>query len=404
MSGVRIAKRLKHVDESATLRLNALVQELKSQGKDVINLTAGEPDFFVPPHIKAGVTDALARDQSKYTPTPGLLEFRRQIAQKTNRDQPSVSKRSAWGPENVVVTNGAKHALFNLSLALLEEGDEALIPAPYWLSTPEMVKIAGAKPKIIKTSFEHGFKLRPQDLTRALSKKSKVLFLNSPCNPTGAVYTKQELRGLCEVLTTHRYGKQVHVISDEIYDRITYDGIEFASFLEVCPELRDRTITVNGLSKTAAMTGWRVGWAVAIPPIVTALNKIQGQSTSGINALAQWAGIAALSQPNPQFEDWMRQYRSRRRIVLEILGACGKIKVRAPEGAFYFFIGVRELLGPKEDSAGWCERLLHEVGVAVVPGTPFGARDFVRLSFATDERSLQEGCRRLVQFCERASS
>ena len=400
---MNIAKRLKHVDESATLRLNALVQELKAQGKDVINLTAGEPDFAVPQAIKAAVKDAVDRDQSKYTPTAGLVHLRRLIAQKTNRDHPTLAQKTAWGPEHVMVSTGAKHALFNSALALLEPGTEALIPAPYWLSVPEMVKIAGGKPVILGTRFDDGFKLKSDVLSKALRSNTRVLFLNSPSNPTGAVYSAEEFRRIGSVLINHKYGKKVTVVSDEIYDRITYGDSHFCSFLEACPELRDRTITINGLSKTAALTGWRIGWAVANASAMSAFSKIQGQSTSGINALAQWAGIAALSTPMhdwPEWADWMRQYTRRREIVLENLRGCGNIKVLAPEGAFYFFIGVKSLLAKKEDSFGWCERLLHEAGVALVPGTPFGAKDFVRLSFATDEKSLQEGCRRLVSFCQ----
>lgn len=397
------ARRLKHVDESATLKLNALVQELKSQGRDVVNLTAGEPDFSVPAAIKAAVKDAVDRDQSKYTPTPGLVHLRRLIAQKTNRDQPALATTSAWGPEHVVVSNGAKHSLFNSALALLDPGAEAIVPAPYWLSVPEMIKLAGAKPVVAATKFEQGFKLQPAELQKRLTSKTRALFLNSPSNPTGAVYTRQEFQALAKVLQKHRFGKNVTVISDEIYDRLTYGANEFCSFLDACPEMRDRTVTINGLSKTAAMTGWRIGWAVAPAPYVSALNKIQGQSTSGISALTQWAGIAALQAPMhewPEWNDWMRQYRRRREIVLEILAGCGKLKVLPPEGAFYVFFGVKALLGKKEDAFGWCERLLHEAGVALVPGTPFGAKDFVRLSFATDEKSLQDGCTRLVRFCE----
>jgi aspartate aminotransferase len=373
--GVRLAKRLEGVSESATLKLNSLVQSMKAQGVDVVNLTAGEPDFQVPTEVAKAMVEAVGAGKSKYTPAPGIPELRTLVADKTNRDQPSVVKSGgAWKAADVVVTNGGKQALFNTFLALVDLGDEVLIPSPYWLSYPEMVKIAGGIPKFLHAPFDQGYKLRPEALERALKAgpRTRILVLNSPSNPTGATYTREEFASLGEVL--ERY-PGVWVISDEIYDRIVFDGQPFVSFLEACPRLRNRTVTVNGLSKSAAMTGWRVGWYTA-----------------------QWASIAALKLPDSEFESHRAVYQRRRDLCLEILGKAGKMKVFKPGGAFYAFVGVGAYLKAGEDSIGFAERLLEGAKVAVVPGTPFGEPEGLRLSFATDEKTLQEGCARIIQY------
>jgi aspartate aminotransferase len=397
---MKLARRLEGVSESATLKLNAAVQAMKAQGIDVVNLTAGEPDFNVPDSVKEAVIDALKNNKSKYTPAPGVPELRQAIADKTNRQQPSVAKTTPWKPTEVIVTNGGKQALFNAFLALLDQGDEVLIPSPYWLSYPEMVKLAGGIPKFIFAPHSQGFKITPEQLKSALGPKVKVLVLNSPSNPTGAMYTREEFAALGEVLLKTPGAENVCVISDEIYDRIVLGKTEFCSFLEAAPGLRDRTITVNGLSKSAAMTGWRVGWSVAPQVVTQGMITLQGQSTSNINALAQWASVAALKLSEKDFEWQVNSYRKRRDLCLEILKKTSKIKAFCPDGAFYIFLGVADLLKAGEDSFGFAERLLEKAKVAVVPGTPFGEPEFVRISFSIDEKSLEEGCRRLVQFAE----
>ena len=398
-SKLQLSRRLDGVSESATLKLNAAVQAMKAQGVDVINLTAGEPDFQVPEAAKEAVVEAVKANRSKYTPAAGLPELRRLVAEKTNRQQPSLSRSEPWKPADVVVTNGGKQALFNTFLALIDPGDEVIIPAPYWLSYPEMVKVAGGIPKFVQTSFEDGFKITPKQLRNALGTgRVKMVVLNSPSNPTGTVYLREEYAALGEVLLTTTGADGVWVISDEIYDRITFGRIPFCSFLEAVPALRNRTVTVNGMSKSAAMTGWRVGWSVASPLVTQGMITLQGQSTSGINALAQWASIATLQLPESAFASQIEIYRKRRDLALEILRKAGKIKVFTPEGAFYIFVGVGSSLKAGEESIGFAERLLEVAKVAVVPGTPFGEPEFVRLSFATDERSLLEGCRRLLDY------
>jgi aspartate aminotransferase len=394
-----IAKRLDGVSESATLKLNAMVQALKAKGVDIVNLTAGEPDSNVPEEAKRAVIDALNANKSKYTPAAGIPELREAVAGKTNAQQPSVAAKSPWKAADVVITNGGKQALFNAFEALLNPGDEVVIPSPYWLSYPEMVKIGEGKPRCIQTSFEHGFKITPNQLASAITPKTKILVLNSPSNPTGMMYSREEFRKLAEVLLRPE-AQQVWVISDEIYDRITFGEVPFTSFLDCAPELRDRCVTVNGMSKSVSMTGWRIGWSVAPQSLTPALITLQGQSTSGINALAQWASLAALKLPDSYFDAQTKNYLRRRNLALEILKKPRKIEVLTPDGAFYIFLGVREYLQPGEDSMGFAERLLEVGKVAVVPGTPFGERNFVRLSFATDDRSLQEGCERIVRFLE----
>ncbi len=288
--------------------------------------------------------------------------------------------------------------MFNAFLALLDPGDEVLIPSPYWLSYPEMVKLAGGIPKFIPASFRQGFKITPDQLKAAIGPKVKMLVLNSPSNPTGAVYSRAEYERLAEVLLNTPEAKGIWVISDEIYDRIVLGKDPFCSFLNAAPALQDRVITVNGMSKSAAMTGWRIGWSVAPQLVTQGMITLQGQSTSGINALAQWASLAALRLPESDFDWQVESYRKRRDLAVDILKKGGKIDLLPPDGAFYLFVGVGRALKTGEDSISFAEALLESEKVAVVPGTPFGEPEFVRLSFATDERSLEEGCRRLVRF------
>lgn len=392
----RLATRLDCIAESATLKLNALVQQLKAEGQDVINLTAGEPDFFPPPEAGEAVLKALKEGKSKYTPVAGIPALRQAIAQKTNAQQPKFGK---WTAADVLVTNGGKHALYNAFMALLNEGDEVLIPSPFWLSYPEMVKLAQATPVLISNSFEEGFKVSAQKLKETLKAhpRAKMLILNSPSNPCGGMYSREELAAIGEVLSGF---PNVWVISDEIYDQIVFGPTPFCSFLEAAPHLSDRVLTCNGMSKAYAMTGWRIGWMVGLKDVIQAMSKIQGQSTSGINSLAQEASVAALGLGESYFEKNVEIFRVRRDELLEILRKSSKLKVFTPEGAFYAFVGFGAFFQEGEDSIGFAERLLAQAKVAVVPGTPFGAPEFCRLSFATDNESLKEGCRRIVEFLQ----
>lgn len=397
----RLSSRVQGVSDSLTLRLNAQVQELQRQGLDIANLSTGEPDFPVPDASKEAVREALRLDRSKYGPVAGIIELRERIARRTTAQQPAVGARAgAWKASEVIVTNGGKQALFNAMMAVLESGDEVLIPAPYWVSYPDMASLAGGTPRILATQFSNSFKLTAGELRAALdaSPRPRLLILNSPGNPTGAVYSREEFRALGEVLSAHPKGRELWILSDEIYDRVILGKIPFCSFLEACPELREQVITVNGMSKSAAMTGWRVGWTVAAPGITAAMSVVQAQSTSGINALAQWASVAALDLPETAFAGQLERYRARLGLVLEILKKAAKLEIVVPEGAFYLFFGVHAYLRPGEGSAQFCERLLREARVAVVPGDPFGMPGFARLSFATSDATLESGCRRLADF------
>jgi len=393
----QLGNRLNDVQESATLRLNAAVTRMRSEGLEIVNLTAGEPDFPPPESAKAAIVDALKRNENKYTPAPGLKTLRERVASRTNLIHSDVPKK--WTFQNTVITNGAKQALFNAFLAILNEGDEVLIPSPYWLSYPDMVKICGGKPVIVETSSKSNFKLTPDTLKDQITSRTKILILNSPSNPTGAIYSRAELEKLGEVLRSHS-NQEIWIVSDEIYDQIQFGVVPFCSFLTANPDLQDRVVTINGMSKVFAMTGWRVGWAVAKLDLIEAMSKLQGQSTSGANSLAQWASIAALEDQSDFFAQQLATYRQRRDTMFQILSKTGKLKVSAPDGAFYFFVGLQNLGVKTENSVDFAEKLLKEKRVAVVPGGPFGADQYVRLSFATDDESIKEGCERIVSFVE----
>lgn len=391
----QLSSRLSGIAESATLKLNATVQQMKASGQDVVNFSAGEPDFFVPEVAKEAILESLKLNRSKYTPVPGIPELRQAVANKTNLQQPSL--KEPWKAAHVVVSNGGKQALFNAMMALIDPSDEVLIPSPYWLSYPEMAKIAGGEPKLIETSLKEGFKLTPAKLEEALGPKSRILILNSPSNPTGAMYTHKEFAALAEVLESPQ-GKNVWVLSDEIYDRIVFGKVPFCSFLGAAPQLADRTLTLNGMSKSAAMTGWRIGWSVGPLALTQAMITLQGQSTSGINSLAQWASLAALKLPESHFSDQIESFKRRRDLIVGRLGQIAGLKLFIPDGAFYTFVGIEHYLNPGEDSIAFSQRVLEQCGVALVPGTPFGAPDFVRLSFAIDDQAIEQGCDRLIKY------
>lgn len=394
----KCADRLNGVSESATLKLNALVQSMKANGENVINLTAGEPDFSVPDSVKAAMIKAIQENKSKYTPVAGIIELRKAIAHKTNLQQPECANRNPWDASNVVVSNGGKQALFQTLMAVLNPGDEVLIPAPYWLSYPEMVKLSGGIPVILSCTIENGFKCDGTLLKEAITDKTRVLILNSPSNPSGITYSLEEFKALGEVIRSHPRGKEILIISDEIYDRILYTGKPFVSFLAANPDLYQQTVTVNGLSKSAAMTGYRVGWSVGPKWITDGILTLQGQSTSGINAPTQYASLAALQLSEESFKPQVESFLKRRDCALSILSEAPKLKIVKPEGAFYILLGMQAYFAQGEESGAFAERLLKDGNVALVPGTPFGAEGYLRMSFATDELTLKEGCERIVRY------
>ncbi len=389
------SSRVRDLKESSTLKVNALVNRMKQEGKLVFNLTAGEPDFPPPDEAKTAVIDALAKNLSKYTPTAGILELRELIARKTNSQQPEVARSQPWTGAHVVVSNGGKQAIFNAIFALVDSGDEVVFGAPYWLSYPEMVKAAGGKTVVIPTALESGYLMMAEQLERAITPQTKLVIFNSPSNPTGAIYTREMLRELGRVLERH---PKVWILSDEIYDRIDFNPGSWCSFLDANPGLRERTVTVNGLSKSGAMTGWRVGWSVAPTSLTSAIIALQGHSTSGICSLSQAAAVASLKIPEGAFENQRLEYLKRRNLALEVLRKSAKIKVCEPAGAFYLFLDCKQGLGSHRDANGLAEQILEEAQVAVVSGVDFGAPTCVRISFATDPKTLVEGCERLVRF------
>lgn len=387
------SKKINNLQESATLKINAIVNQLKKEGKEVYNLTTGEPDFNVSQEVKNAVIEALNKNLSKYTPTPGILELRELIAKKTNAQQ---NLPKPWLANNVMVSNGGKQAIFNTILALVDKEDEVIIPSPYWLSYPEMVKVAEGTVCALTTSFESNYKITPSQLKEAISDRTKLFILNSPSNPTGALYTQPELKALGEVLKKH---PQVYILSDEIYDLIDYNN-NWSSFLKACPELQNRTITINGLSKSGAMTGWRIGWSVCSEFLAQKLNALQGHSTSGICSLSQAAGVAALSLPDDFFFTYLSIYQKRKSLGLEILNTSSKIKTFNPAGAFYFFLDLSKIL-PTQNASYFCEKLLESTGVAAVSAVDFGYDKGIRLSFATSEDILIPALSLLVDFVER---
>ncbi|MGH7449844.1 MAG: pyridoxal phosphate-dependent aminotransferase [bacterium] len=379
------------IQPSQTLALTNLVAELRRQGKDVIDLGAGEPDFDTPEPVKNAATTAIQNGKTKYTPNTGTIALREAIA---------VTLKSEYGtvyqPNEIIVSNGAKQSVYNAILATCNPGDEVILPAPYWVSYPEQIRMAGATAKIVINPDGDDFKLTPARLRAAITRKTKLLILNSPSNPTGAVYTTDELQTLVDLIRQHEF----LVLSDEIYIKLVYDGIATTS-LCAFSEIRDRLILVNGFSKSYAMTGWRLGYAAAPLPIVKAMDKIQSHTTSNACSVSQEAGLTAISGSQEAVEKMRQQFDERRRFVHQALSNMPGISVRLPKGAFYMFINVAQLLGRQSNGKKLqtpndiCQYLVEHAGVALVAGEAFGSGFHVRLSYATDMKTLQEAMRRL---------
>ncbi len=382
---IELSRRVLSVQPSVTLAIAAKAAEMKARGLKVVSLSAGEPDFDTPEPIKQAAIEALQKGFTKYTPASGTLELRTAVSKKLKRDQGLDIP-----PTQIIVSVGAKHAIFNVLFALLNEGDEVLIPAPYWLSYPEMVTVLGGKSVFLETSEASGFKVTPQDLRAALSPRSKVLILNSPSNPTGAVYTRQELEGLASVVKEH---PGLLVLSDEIYEKLIFDGRKHDSIASLDCEMAARTVVVNGMSKAYSMTGWRLGYA-ACPSkdLAQAVGSIQSHSTSNATSFAQAGGTVALETGEAEAQKMCRVFEKRRDSFFARLSGIPKIKPFKPGGAFYLFVNTRQT---GIDSLKLSERLLEEALVAVVPGKPFGSDDHIRLSFATSDAVLDEAADRI---------
>ncbi len=382
------SRRIERLSESLTMAITALAKELKAQGKDVLSFSAGEPDFDTPEAIKKAAIEAIESGFTKYTAVDGIPELKEAIIGKLKRDN-----GLEYTPDQVIVSNGAKQSLFNLTQVLIDEGDEVIIPSPYWVTYPELVKYAGGRPVIIPTDESTGFKITPAQLRNAITEKTKLLILTTPSNPTGAVYSKEELEALAKVLE----GTDVMVASDEMYEKLVYGDVRFTSTASISEDMCQRTITINGLSKSAAMTGWRFGYlAAADRELVKAMKKLQSQSTSNINSITQKAAIPGLDGTiDADIEMMRRQFEQRRDRAVEMLNAIDGISVLSPDGAFYLFVNHSAVM---RDSMQFAKELLEKKGVAVVPGVGFGAEGYFRFSFATDLASIEEGIKRIEEF------
>lgn len=385
-----LSKRSQILQESITLAVTAKANELKAKGEDILSFSAGEPDFDTPQSIKNAAIKAIEKGCGKYTNVAGLNEVLQAVQKKLKRDNNLDYELSE------IITNvGAKHSLFECIQCLVEENDEVIIPSPYWVSYPEMVRYSGGVPVFIEGEQSRGFKITPQQLKKAISPKTKLLMLNSPSNPIGSIYTKDELLALANVLE----GTNIIVLSDEMYEKLRYDNTEFTAFASLNEDALKRTVTINGLSKCTAMPGWRFGYmASKIPELNKAVKKLQGQSTSNISSITQYAAIPALLGEADKDIELMRiEFEKRRNKALELLQDIQGLSVYKPEGAFYLFINIKEI---ESDSMLFCQRLLEQEKIALVPGIGFGMDGFVRLSYATSLDNIVKGLERIKHFCQ----
>ena len=388
-----IAERTKLIKPSVTLAIAAKAGKLRSEGIDVVNFSAGEPDFDTPEHIKAAAVEALRKGMTKYTDVKGIEPLRAAIVHKYEREH-GLSYRK----EDVLVSCGAKHSVYNVLQAIVNPGDEILIPAPYWVSYSDMALLAGGVPKLIPTNETTGFRITAEQLEAALTAKTRVFVLNSPCNPTGASYDKDELLAIARVLEKHN----CLIISDDIYEKIVYDNFRVHNLVALSPGVRDRTIIVNGVSKTYAMTGWRIGYAIGPADIISAAAKIQSQSTSNATSIAQAAALEAISGPQIEVDRMVREFKQRRDVIVDKLNALPGIHCLKPQGAFYVFPNVSSLLGRTADGkklaspCDFADYLLEEAKVAVVPGEDFGSQEHIRFSYATALEDIEKGCKRIA--------
>lgn len=387
-----LAERTKLIKPSVTLAIAAKAGQLRSKGIDVVNFSAGEPDFDTPEHIKAAAVTALRNGMTKYTDVKGIEPLRAAIANKYEREYGLRYRK-----EDVLVSCGAKHSLYNVLQAVLDHGDEVVIPAPYWVSYADMALLAGGVPQVIQTGESSGFRITAEQLAAQLTSKTKVFVLNSPCNPTGATYDADELLAIARVLEKH----SCLVIADDIYEKIVYDNFQVQNIVALSPALRDRAIIINGVSKTYAMTGWRIGYALGPEEVISAAGKIQSQSTSNPTSIAQAAALEAISGPQEDVGSMVREFNKRRDVIVDRLNAIEGIRCLKPQGAFYVFPNISALFGRAAKGrklVSPCEvadYLLEEASVAVVPGEDFGSREHIRFSYATGLEDIEKGCKRI---------
>jgi len=389
-----VSNSLKRIKPSPTIAVTQKARELKAAGKDVIGLGAGEPDFDTPQNIKEAAIEAINKGHTKYTAVDGTPELKKAIVNKFKREN-----NLEYSTNEITVGTGGKQVIYNALMATLNKGDEVIIPAPYWVSYPDMVLLAGGKPKIVKCNESDGFKLTPKNLKKTITKKTKWLILNSPSNPTGASYSKNEIESLSEVLIKN---KNIHILSDDIYEHITYDNFNFFTIAQVS-KLKNRTLTMNGVSKSYAMTGWRIGYAAGPKEIIKAISKIQSQSTSNPSSISQAAAVEALNGTQDFIKERSDAFRERRDFVVNSLNNIKGINCLKPNGAFYVFPSCKKLLGKKtkiKTDSDFVEKLLEKANVAVVQGSAFGLDGYFRISYATSMEKLKTAMERIKSFCE----
>jgi aspartate aminotransferase len=382
---LKVNRRIKRIVGSSTLAITARAKELQAQGRDVVNFGAGEPDFDTPASIKAAAIKAIESGFTKYTPSIGILELREAVARKFKKDN-----GLEYEPSQVAVSCGAKHSIFNIIQVLADEGDEVVVPAPYWVSYPEMVKLAGADPKIVPTSPQTNFKITAQQLVKIITDKTRILILNSPSNPTGMLYSREELKAIAKVCVEHR----IWVISDEIYEKLIYDVPPFTSIASLGKDIYDLTVTVNGVSKAYSMTGWRIGYCAGPQEVVGYINKFQDHTTSNPTSISQMAALQALQEPEDNITAMRDEFKRRRDLMMAAVDRIPEISYIKPQGAFYLFCDFSRF----GDSLDVAKRILDEANVAVIPGEGFGAPGFIRLSFAASQERIQEGVQRVAQW------
>lgn len=389
---MEFSNKFKSISPSPTLAIDAKFKQMKAEGMNVVGFGAGEPDFDTPSHIKQAAIDAIMSGKTKYTPASGTIQLKQAICEKFKNDN-----GLDYAPENIVVSNGAKHSLINAFGAILNPGDEVIIPAPYWVSYPEMVKYNDGVPVILYTEEKNEFKFSPEELEAAITPKTKALVLNTPCNPTGMVYEEDELRAIADIAVKHG----IYVISDEIYEHLIYNGKVHKSIASFNDQIKDQTIIINGVSKTYAMTGWRIGFTASNAKIAKLMSNVQSHSTSNPNSIAQEATIAALTGPKDELEMMIKEFDSRRQYMVERINNVEGVSCKAPNGAFYVMMNIEKLIGKTvkgkliQSADDFSEIFLSEELVAVVSGVGFEAPNFVRWSYATSKENIKEGIDRL---------
>ncbi|MDR1104002.1 MAG: pyridoxal phosphate-dependent aminotransferase [Endomicrobium sp.] len=396
---MNISKRVQSIKPSPTLAIDAKAKALKAQGLDIINFGVGEPDFDTPQSIKNAAINAINSGFTKYCPVPGTLEIKNAIIEKLKRDNSLV-----YTPEQIIVSSGAKHSLYNLFQSIIDDGDEVIVPAPYWVSYPDMIALAGGKSVIVQTTDKTNFKATPEDIEKALTPKTKAIVINSPSNPTGVTYSQEELKAIADVCVKHK----IFIISDDIYEKLVYDNFKFTSIAQVSPQAKELTITINGVSKAYAMTGWRIGYAAGPKDIISAMSKIQSQSTSNACSISIKAAVEALNGSQECVEDMRKEFEKRRDYIVTRLNSIHGITCRKPEGAFYVFPNIKGLLGKTFNSKTintdleFADYLLNYAKIAVVPGAAFGAEGYIRLSYATSIENIKSGMDRLETALKKA--